>query len=110
MEDDDAVSPGVEAYTAAINAGKNGYRPMEVLALLREMQVKGFKVDKTVYNAAITASRNGGRWKQAVSLLREMGKEKGLSPDISSYNETLQALLLRGKTLPSHQGGRRLPR
>ena len=82
----------VNTYAAAIAACGTGGQGKAAIELLREMETAGSAPTATVrrYNAAIAACGAGGEWQLARGLLEEL-VDRGLTPDLSSYNACILA-------------------
>jgi pentatricopeptide repeat domain-containing protein 1 len=82
----DAFSYGC-GMSAALKLGRN----VQVLQLLRTMQVLGMSPDLHCYSFSITASARLGRWQDSISLLGEM-KCAGLQPNVFTYGSAIDAV------------------
>eukprot|EP00899_Mesostigma_viride_P010319 jgi/Mesvir1/19289/Mv10364-RA.1 len=83
-------------YTTLIKAYARSPRPLDALALRKEMEVAGYPPDRLAYNMFILAAVRGNDLGTALGLLREMeerAQAKGddaLRPDVVTYSTLLK--------------------
>ena len=76
--------------TMAMAAWGRAREPQRALALLEEMQSRGFEPNVIAFNVAISACEKGKQSERALELLDEM-QARGLQPDVISFSAAISA-------------------
>lgn len=84
-------------YTTAIRSLGRARRTSQALALLDDMEERGFPANIYAYAAAIDACDKGRKWKTALSLLADM-RAKGLEPNVVAYTAAIAACARAGQS------------
>ena len=76
--------------TMAMAAWGRAREPQRALALLEEMQSRGFEPNVIAFNVAISACEKGKQSERALELLDEM-QARGVQPDVISFSAAISA-------------------
>ena len=76
--------------TMAMAAWGRAREPQRALALLEEMQSRGFEPNVIAFNVAISACEKGKQSERALELLNEM-RARGVQPDVISFSAAISA-------------------
>ena len=83
--------------TMAMAAWGRAREPQRALALLEEMQSRGFEPNVIAFNVAISACEKGKQSERALELLDEM-QTRGVQPDVISFSAAMSACVKSGQS------------
>ena len=96
--------------TMAMAAWGRAREPQRALALLEEMQSRGFEPNVIAFNVAISACEKGKQSERALELLDEM-QTRGVQPDVISFSAAMSACVKSGQSARARAaGGDEVPR
>ncbi|KAF8083226.1 hypothetical protein N665_0787s0008 [Sinapis alba] len=93
-----SVKHDVVSYSCMMSCYSKGGNLNKVLRLFDRMKKECIEPDRKVYNAVVHALAKGGFVSEAMSLMKTMEEEKGMEPNVVTYNSLIKPLCKAKKT------------
>ncbi|KAL0728075.1 hypothetical protein Bca4012_024168 [Brassica carinata] len=92
------VEHDVVSYSCMMSCYSKGGNLSKVLRLFDRMKKECVEPDRKVYNAVVHALAKGGFVSEAMNLMKTMEEEKGMAPNVVTYNSLIKPLCKAKKT------------